>query len=330
MRQLFSILFFLIFPFFLSSCSNEHYPPITGDRSLAITINVKDMTITFIDVDSKKKLEEWELSKPYIGGFMLPDGDSLLLFGKQVETVDIFSLRNGKKISSWETGKGIVSGKVLENQEEVVFADQSLHAVRFFSLNGQELENIRTDHGPLTILEDGEEETLYIINYTSGSMTILNTSNKKKVNSFSIHSSATGALMRDKNDEIWIGGHGGGSEIETDIHVYDTRSGKLLRTIPAPVMPINFSQKNQFVYVLSHGSNTLYQLDSYGNEINATKVGANPFEIKMMNEYVIIAGYDSNDVHLVDYETLEIEKTIPVGKGPFQLILRERVNGEQH
>lgn len=311
---------------FLTSCSNEQYPSIAEDANVAITVNLKDMTISFINIDTKKELEEWKMEKPYIGGIILPDGDSFLLYGKQIDTVDIFSLKQGKMISSWRTGKGIVSGKVLENGEEIVFADQSMNTVRFYSLDGLELATVKTDSGPLTLLE--EDETLYIVSYTSGTMTKLDIGQKKIVDSFSIHPSATGALLKNQN-EIWIGGHGEGTELENDIHVYETRSGKLLRTIPAPVMPINFSQNDDYVYVLSHGSNMLYQLDKGGVAVNSTKIGANPFELKTYADYIIVAGYDSNDVHLVHYETLNIVKSIPVGKGPFQLIIRERVIGEQ-
>lgn len=329
MRSLGKItVFFMIL--ILTSCSEEHYPRIKYQKDLAMTVNIKDMTISFINLEKGEKLEEWELEKPYIGGLILPDGDRLLLYGKQLDTIDIYSLEKGKKITSWKTGQGIVSGRVLANQKELVFADQSLNAIRFFSLDGKELETVKTDNGPLTILEDNVEETLYIISYKSRSMSVFDTRNKKKLYSFPIHAEATGGLLRQKEGEIWIGGHGEGTEIETDIHVYDASSGSLLRTIPAPVMPINFSEKNDFVYVLSHGSNTLYKLNGTGREMTSKKVGANPFEMKMQNDKIIIAGYDSNDVHLLNDETLEIESTIPVGKGPFQLILREGVDDESY
>lgn len=311
---------------FLAACSNEEYASIDEEMNIAITVNIKDATISFIDIDKQEKIAQWEMEKPYIGGLMLPDGDSFLLYGKQIEQVDIYSLKKGKKIASWDTGKGIVSGKVLKNGEEIVFADQSMNAVRFFSLEGEELAAVKTDGGPLTFLED--EDSLFIISYTSGTMALLDTINKEKVETFTIHPSATGALLRKNQNEIWIGGHGEGKELENDIHVYDSRTGKLLRTIPAPVMPINFSQTDDYVYVLSHGSNMLYQLDKTGGVIDSTKIGANPFGIETLKDYVIVTGYDSDDVYLLHYETLHIMKSIRVGKGPFQLILRERIYGE--
>lgn len=311
---------------FLAACSNEEYSSIDVGLNVAITVNIKDATISFIDIDKKEKIAQWETEKPYIGGLILPDGDSFLLYGKQIEQVDIYSLKKGKKIASWDTGKGIVSGKVLENGKEIVFADQSMNAVRFFSMEGEEIATVKTESGPLTLLED--EGSLFIISYTSGTMTLLDTLTKKRVHTFPIHPSATGALLKKNQNEIWIGGHGEGEELEKDIHVYNSLSGKLIRTISAPVMPINFSQTDDYVYVLSHGSNMLYQLDKTGAVVNSTKIGANPFGIETLKDYVIVAGYDSNDLHLLHYETLHIMKSIRVGKGPFQLIVRERKSSE--
>ena len=54
------------------------------------------------------------------------------------------------------------------------------------------------------------------------------------------------------------------------------------------------------------------------------KVGANPFEIQMFNGKLIIAGYDSNDLYIIDPDTLKIENKVKVGKGPFQIVPRER------
>lgn len=328
MRSLTKPMVLFIFVLFLVACKGEQYPSILDQGALAITVNLKDQTISFVNIHKGEKIEEWQMDKPYVGGMVMPDGDHLLLYGKQADTIDLFSLREGKKTASWKTGAGITNGKVLENQEEIAFADQALNAIRFYTLDGKELARVKVDDGPLTLLEDSKGKFLYIISYQSNSLSIVDIFNKKKVGGFSIHSQATGGLLREDKGEIWIGGHGEGTETETDIHVYDASSGALVRTIPAPVMPINFAEKNDFIYVLSHGSSTLYKLDHAGVELGSIKIGANPFDMKILGENILVAGYDSNDIHLIKAENLQNVSTISVGKGPFQLILRERVSGE--
>lgn len=306
----------------LTSCSGVQYPSISEDQNIVITVNIKDMSVSFINVDTKEKVAEWKLEKPYTGGLMLPDGDTLLLYGKQLEHVDLFSLRNGKKVASWALGKGIVNGKLLRGGNQIAFADQSLHAVRFYNTNGDETAVVKTEINPLTLFENQETGNLYVISFNAENLTVIDVDSAKKISSFPIHPSAAGAVLREDQQEIWIGGHGAGTETESNIHVYDTVTGKLLKQIPAPLMPINFQAKDGFIYVLSHGSNTLYKLDDEGVIIDSAKVGANPFEMTILGESLIIAGYDSNDIHFINADTLDINKTISVGKGPFQLILR--------
>lgn len=284
------------------------------------------MTISFVDVDSGEKIEEWQMEKPYSGGFILPDGDTLLLYGEHVDTVDLFSLKKGKKVADWETGKGIICGRLLNNQKEIVFADQELHAVRFFTNNGKEKGSIAVDKNPFSLIERESKGSLFVISFTSETLSEVDLKKKEKIASYPIHASATGVLLKEGKggDEIWIGGHGSGLNTEQDIHVYDADSGELLREIPAPLMPVDFTWKDDYIYALSHGSNTLHKISNEGLVNQSVQVGANPFKIAVFEDHLIVAGYDSNDIHLIDPDSLEIEKTVAVGQGPFQIILRER------
>lgn len=320
------ILIYLILSFLLlAACSTEKLPKVSSSHPLAITVNIKDPSLTFIDMETSEKIADWDLDKPYVGGLMHSDGDTLLLYGKQVDSVDLYSLKEGKMIDSWSTGKGIVSGLLLGSQEQIAFADQEKNAVRFFSLTGEELEQVQTRKNPITLLE-AQNGRLFVISYNSQNLAVIDLEKKKIIEDFSTHPSASGALLREGKNQIWVGGHGEGAEIEKDIHVYDTETGDLVKKIPAPLMPVSFAESGPYIYSLSHGSNTLYKLDEAGNIINSLKVGANPFAMKISTDALIIAGYDSDDVHIIDPISLQIEEQIPVGKGPFQLILRERMS----
>ena len=89
------------------------------------------------------------------------------------------------------------------------------------------------------------------------------------------------------------------------------------------MMPVNFAQWNQNIFVLSHGSNTLYKLSESGEELKSTQIGANPFALSVYHDELIVAGYDSNDIYFIDPQNLKIIQKVNVGHGPFQLIVRE-------
>lgn len=322
MKGLLQILLSTLSIFLLTSCIHETYSPISRDKAIVATVNIKDMTISFIDMANSQKLTDWKMKKPYSGGLILPDGDTLLLYGKQVDTIDLYSLKEGKMVNSWDAGKGIVNGKLINNNHELAFSDQFNHIVRFFNLKGKEMIDVKVEENPLTLLENKEKAQLDVISYSSEKMTTFDVRTKKVLKTVKIHPSAAGAMFLEEKNEIWIGGHGEGLEPEKYIHVY-SGSGKFLRKVSAPVMPVNFLQYKNHIFVLSHGSSTLHKLNEDGSLMKSIKIGANPFEMLTINDKIIVAGYDSDDVHIVDPDSLSISKTIKVGKGPFQLIVRE-------
>lgn len=307
----------------LVACTNK-LPKIPEEKNIISTINIKDMTMSFIDIDEQALLGEWKLKKPYTGGLLLSDNDTLLLYGKQVESVDLYSLSNGKKIDSWKTGKGIVNGLLLTSNNAVVFADQHLHRVRIFSLNGEELGTVNTGKNPLSILQEKINNKLYVISFDDKRLSVINLDKMKVDRSFPIHTNAAGVLLREEENELWIGGHGEGNTIERSIHVYNLSTGQFIRNIAAPTMPINFVENNGSIYALSHGTSIVYKFNPQGDLLGTIQVGANPFEMTVLNGKLVIAGYDSSDVNCIELETLSILKTIPVGKGPFKIIIKEK------
>jgi WD40 repeat protein len=314
----------LAFTMFLSSCSFKTFEPIPEDISLVSTINIKDMSISFYDIERGKRLPDWVLDRPYTGGMVLPDKDTLLLYGKTIDTADLYSLSKGKKIGEWDIGEGIVNGLLVQNDREVVFADQKRDSIRFFDLNGSELNEVKTKREPLTILEEKSEEKLYVTSFNDNTLSVIDLAKKQVNPGFEIHTAAAGAMLNNDKDELWIGGHGEGAAVENQIRVYDLPSGKLKKEIEAPVMPVNFIKNKENIYVLSHGSNMLYKLNLEGDRSLSLKVGANPFEMEFFKDKLIIAGYDSNDLYFVDPQKLTIQRKVSVGKGPFQIVTRGR------
>jgi YVTN family beta-propeller protein len=310
------------FTVLLSACSFESFEPIQKDSSIISTINIKEMTVSFYDIEKGEKLPDWNVDRPYIGGLILPDKDTILLYGKALNTADLYSLSKGKKVESWKTGEGIVNALLVMDGTQIAFADQERDSVRFFDIGGTEVDEVRVEKEPLTLLE--AEKKLYAISYNQEMLSIVDLKNKQRLPGFEIHPAAAGALLYREKDELWIGGHGKGTEVEELIHIYDLKNGRLIKEISAPVMPVDFTKDEDDIFVLSHGSNMLYKLAEDGTKKGSLKVGANPFEIDFFADKLIVAGYDSNEVYIIDPESLTIEKTLEVGNGPFQIVTRER------
>lgn len=310
--------------FILSGCQEKKQQPISEGQSFAATLNVGDFSIDFLN-KAGEKFARWELKKAYTGATLLPDGDTLVLYGTEIEEVDVYSLKNGTLTKSFKTGKGISNAIFLEHESstEFAFADKVQNMVRFFDENGKETNSIKTPNYPMAMVTDGEK--LYVASFKGAKLSVIDLKSHGMDYEFDIPASTAGLLLRKKEKELWVGGHGKGDKPQSAISIYSLESGSLEKEVPAPLMPVGFFENERGIYALSHGTNMLYHYNSNKEMIQQTEVGANPFAIDSLDGKLVIAGFDSEKLYWVNPETLEIEKAVEVGKGPFVVFTREKV-----
>ncbi len=305
----------------LCGCSQQTYPPVhKGD--IVVTTNQKDGSVSFIDAHSNSVLTTWKLNKAILGSVLFPDGDTIAFYGKQLSHVLLYSLSTGKQVGQWECGTGIVNMMVSTQGNELVLADQNTNSIRIYSLSGNEEARIPVGQSPLTLVQD--EQYLYVVNFKDGKLSMIDWKTNKVSNTATVPVSSTGAVLQ--GNELWLGGHGNGDQVNEAVHIYDAHSGELVRSIPAPQMPVSFASDGASIYVLSHGSATLRKINSstFAEEAELT-VGSNPFAITLASDRIFVASYDSDEVIVVDPKTMTKVATISVGKGPFQFTV---VKGE--
>lgn len=317
MKQIFLFLFASLL---LTGCSSVTYPTIAKNEPFIATVNIKETSLTFLD-QQYEPLTEWDLDIPFTGALLLDDQDTILFYGKDMDSIDVFSLATGKQVDRWDVRRGIVNMKLLQDGTSIVAVNQLLNEVSFYTKKGQVENQVKVGKSPLTIVQDDQQ--LYVVNFDDEKVSIINLQTRKVDREFLINHSSTGALLRKAKQELWIGGHGRGAKMEENVHVYSTETGELKRTVQAPSMPVNFVETKKGIFVLSHGMNVLYKMGKDYQIINKTMVGANPFDMIPFASDLLIAGYDSDQLYVINPDTLQIKKTIKVGKGPFQMISRE-------
>ncbi|WP_369900530.1 YncE family protein [Bacillus manliponensis] len=323
MRKWFAI---FCFSFFLIGCNKEGYTSVPVDKDVIITTNIKEGSISFIDMKTDKLLTTWELNETISGVTFLPDGDRLLVYGKQLEYIYVYSLKEGKQINKWETGKGIANILLSDNQKELFIADQNENAVRVFTIDGQETARVAVGQGPLTMVQ--KDNLLHVLNFYDTKLSTIDINEKKVSQSFMVPPASTGATISEDGSEILIGGHGDGEQVNEKVLIYSLQDGQMIRSLHAPYMPVFVSQDEKYIYVLSHGSNMLRKFDKGGyKEVGSLEVGSNPFSFWQDGEKGYVASYDSNEVYVIDLHTMKVKESIAVGKGPFQVVQRE---GKKH
>lgn len=304
----------------LTGCNRVTYTKIDKNQPFVATVNIKDTSITFVN-EQFKRFAQWDLNLPFNGGLLLNDRDTLLLYGKDMDSIAVYSLSKGNQIDSWKVDKGIVKMMMLKDGKSIVALNQTLNTVSFYNVRGQLKNQVEVGKSPLLVLEGNRQ--LYVINFDDTKLSVINLKTRRVDKEIQINHSSTGALLREDKHEIWIGGHGKGEKMEENVHVYSTKTGELKRLIKAPMMPVKIQENTKGIYILSHGSNKIYKLNSNYQIVKSANVGVNPFEMSTYHDNILIASYDSNELYVMDADHLKIKKIIKVGKGPFQIISRE-------
>jgi YVTN family beta-propeller protein len=317
-------LFLLILGLFLVyGCEKATFPAVPKRPQILISVNVNDESVEFFDAKTGSALAEWKVKKPIQGAALLRDQRTLLLYGNELDRVYLYDIKTGKATQEWQTGKGIVHALVSNKGDAVFLADDRQNAIRIFKENGQEAGKIAVGDKPLTLLQNDAGTLLYVIDFRNTKAYIVQVDKRRVVRTFSVPKFAVGGLLREEEGELWIGGHGSGNTVETNIHIYSASTGALVKTVKAPVMPVDFAETKEGIYALSHGSSTLRKWDDSGKLESSVIVGANPFTMIGANERLYIASYDSDEIYVVDERTMKIIARWKTGKGPFQLLMAE-------
>ena len=306
-------LYLLLLLCFIGGCSEASFPAIPSDTDFVASLNTLGGSIDFIS-DEAKIVESWELEEAYTG-FALVTDNLMLVYGYTVEKAALIELSSGKQVASMDVGEGTTNAYVYE--EMIYIANGLNNTVSLYNTEGEMLKTQGTGNYPMAMISNGKQ--VYVVNFKDEFLSVLSME-LEEVEEWIIPTSSHGLFIQ--NDELWLGGHGAGSSPNRSIKRIDIETGELIGEIEAPLMPINMARAaNGHVFIVSHGSSTVYEISETGEALNSLKAGANPFWISSFKDSMVLAGYDDHQIYFM--QSGEITKQIQVGKGPFQLIVRE-------
>ncbi|MDX5474025.1 MAG: hypothetical protein LPK00_00690 [Bacillaceae bacterium] len=161
------------------------------------------------------------------------------------------------------------------------------------------------------------EHQLFVLAAGSGEVFVLDTEKNEK-HSFQVNQRPEG-LHFDGNF-IWIGGHGPTGEMNENVFAYDVNTGQQIHAIKTGLMPIQISQENEAIYVISHGDHSLTKINTNTYEVEQKiHIGDNPNYMIMDEDFIYVSSLDGDEVLIVNKNTLEITKKYDVKNGPFLL-----------
>lgn len=322
-------LFALMILGLLGGCQTEQYEKIDPNTSLIIVVNLIEKSLSFFNEETRNEIARWEIPFTFTGAITLPDNKTILLYGKHLEEVYLYDLEKGRQVGQWKLGKGIANAKLSSDQSKIYFADQDNDKIIVMSDKGKWISEIYVGDDPLTMLESEQGTQLYVLNFDDPVISVIDVKRNKITNTFPAKQAAVGAVLVESSKELWTGGHGEGDRVENKVTVYSTETGRIKLEIDTPVMPVDLEKLDQYIYVVSHGSNQLRKIDMNTKFVESSiEIGANPFDISINNNLIYSVSYDSNELIIVDPKDLKVIDTLETGEGPFQVLFKRGVKNE--
>jgi len=307
----------LLLVVWLAGCKELSFKPIKSKQNFIASLNIQEPSLDFID-EQGKVIATWLFDKAYTGAVLLGD-NRILLFGHQLDKIDVYTLSTGEKLYSKKVKMGTTNVYYSENDKQFFITNSTTNTVTSFDEKGNELASQQLGNYPMSMV--AFKEKLYIINFKDTKLSILNVKNLKVEQEWVIPKSAHGLAIIEETNELWVGGHGDGSKPNSSVKRYALATGELQGEIEMPLMPVGLTKTKDSVLVISHGHNELYVADFNGKVKWQLEVGANPFVVDQFKNYIVVAGYDDHTLYFI--KDGHVEKTVDVGKGAFQLLVRE-------
>ena len=301
----------------VTGCSDEHFTAIDPHQSFVAAMNILEPSLSFYD-QSAQEITTWPFEKAYTGATLV-GYDTVLLYGHQLTEAELYELSSGKLLATLPTGIGVTNAYYDKESEKIFITNSKTNELSSYTMKGKPLQNVKLGNYPMSMI--AYKGRLYVINYKDTTLSIISTDAFQKLDEWKIPTSSHGLLISGKANEMWIGGHGEGSQPNDKVHVYDLSTGQRKSDIMTPLMPVGFAQHGGEVAIASHGSNMVYRIQLDGKIISQQELAANPFAVAYFKNQLIVAGYDDQVIYFMNGQ--QIQHQVTSGKGPFQLLVRE-------
>lgn len=301
----------------IAGCSDERFTSIDPHQSFVATMNILEPSLSFYN-QSAEEIATWSFEKAYTGATIV-GFDMVLLYGHQLSYADLYELSSGKRLATLQTGIGVTNAYFDDISEKIFITNSKTNELSSYTMKGKPLQTVKLGNYPMSMI--AYEGRLFVVNYKDPTLSIVSTNNLQLLDEWEISTSSQGLFISANANEIWIGGHGEGSQPNDKVHVYDLITGKRKSDILTPLMPVGFAQHDKEVAIASHGSNMIYRVQLDGTIISQQEIAANPFAVAYFKNQLIVAGYDDQVIYFIDNQ--RIQQQVTAGKGPFQLLVRE-------
>ncbi|MFB7139240.1 YncE family protein [Gottfriedia sp. NPDC056225] len=319
----------LVLFLFCTGCFPNKMSHIKDSENVLISINKKVGSLTFLDPHDLHKVADWDLNRDVSGAALLQNEKDIAVYHPVDPNIDIYHLSTGEKVKSWKAGVGITNMISLKSNHTIAVTNGKKNTITFFDQKGIVLKQLNIGKNPISMVEDTTHHKLFVSLFNERKVININLDNYKVEQTIEVPNTSIGLILNNDASELFVGGHGNGESENEDVKVYSTTTGKKQKSLHTPLMPISFFKNDDGLFTIAHGTNQIYKLDpTVVNQTKFIEVGSNPYAAIGFKHSAYAASYDLNKLYQINTKTMKIEKEAAVGRGPFQLLLREGIRHE--
>jgi len=180
---------------------------------------------------------------------------------------------------------------------------------------------------PIDVAVNSSTNTVYISNFGSDSVSIINGSNNTIISTVSVGGSPYGISVNKETNKIYVA-----NQLDNSVSVIDGSTNTVSATIPVDLKPIQLAinPKTNKIYVVNQNSNKVFVIDGSSNTVTGSiSVGELPFgiEVNTKTNKIYVANSTSNTVSVIDGATNSVIKTIEnLGESTYNLTIDEENN----
>ncbi len=142
-------IFSLLQIIWLAGCAEKSYEPIERERSFIASLNIQEPSLDFIDEDGNL-LATWLFDKAYSGAILLGD-DQVLLYGHQLNNIDVYTISTGEKLYSKKVEIGTTNVYYDDNIKQFFITNSKTNTVTSFDQEGNQLASQQLGNYPMSM-----------------------------------------------------------------------------------------------------------------------------------------------------------------------------------
>ncbi|MDX9972572.1 MAG: cytochrome D1 domain-containing protein [FCB group bacterium] len=309
--------------FFLMSCVLSLMPAAGAAEPMLLVANKHSDTLSFVNVKTLEVEQTIPVGPNPHEMIITPDQRTMYLSnyaapGNTISVVDLVARKHIKQIPTGEYTRIHGAGMAPDGKNAYFTAGQTGFVVEVDTQTHEVTRGIPT-HGKIShmVLVSPDNARIYTANIATENVSVIDRKGGELITQIPCESGAEGIAFTPDGKHLWVGNQTGGS-----ISIIDVATNKVIERFDVPGMPvrIKFTKDGTRAYVPSWtAEGQLIVIDVPARkEIKRIKVGSFAIGVELSpDEKRIFVGCEEKDgLHVVNAETLEVEKVIQTGNGP--------------